>query len=508
MIMFHPGLPSQYIGFIIFAAVLLVIHALAASQRPNASTFKYAFSRLITSAHIKSMISKRPLLNLFLKWLFALIFLLIIWSGLWGTPVPEKNLATTITWNLWWTLIIITVLFSGSFWCSVCPWDTLATLLVKHRFYRRSKTAFSLQMNPPKWFKSIWPACFLLTFFTWLELGYGLANSPSKTALLAMAMLIMATLFLAFYEGKVFCRTVCPVGRTLGVYSQLAPVALRPINTQICANCEGLECYHGTPTIEPCPTKLVMGKLVENTYCLSCSDCVRSCPSHNVGWHLRSLSSELVQFARPRFDESFFLVLLFAITLFHGFSMLDIWQKIKLDTISLLGELGRPIISFSLLLLVFIGLVFLTYAIFVVLSLAFCGKYDRKNFRQSLLDFSFACLPLSFAYHLAHNLSHLTKESTSWVDIFSNPLGVNEYSLTMMEKHLRFREAWFSNEVLFTLQTAILIFGFYLALKVIRYRGQRLLNTSRWSKLPMIAFVSFALAFCVWMLAQSMIMRM
>ncbi len=62
-----------------------------------------------------------------ITWGFMVVaFLLIIYAGLYRTPVAERNLATVLTWNIWWAGLVISVFFLGSSWCAVCPWDTLA----------------------------------------------------------------------------------------------------------------------------------------------------------------------------------------------------------------------------------------------------------------------------------------------------------------------------------------------------------------------------------------------
>ena len=172
-----------------------------------------------------------------------------------GTRIPERNIATVLTWNIWWTGLIISVFFLGSAWCAICPWDALATWLVRRRLWRRAHPNNSLNLTVPRPFRSVWPALILLIALTWLELGVGITIDPYATGLLALLMLVLATVSLAIYENKAFCRYLCPVGRTVGVYSQLAPVELRPIDNDICARCTSLECYHGNDTTEPCRMK-------------------------------------------------------------------------------------------------------------------------------------------------------------------------------------------------------------------------------------------------------------
>ncbi len=54
--------------------------------------------------HWIRLFTTRPWPLVTLKLLVVALFLLIIVAGLFGTPIPERNIATVLTWNLWWLL--------------------------------------------------------------------------------------------------------------------------------------------------------------------------------------------------------------------------------------------------------------------------------------------------------------------------------------------------------------------------------------------------------------------
>ena len=305
---------------------------------------------------------------IFLKITVVCLFILVIAAGLSGSQIPERNIATVLTWNIWWAGLIISVFFLGSAWCAVCPWDAIATWLVRRRLWRRAHPDTSLNLRVSRRLRSVWPALVLFIVLTWFELGVGVTSSPYMTALLALAMVLMATACLAVFEGKAFCRYFCPVGRTIGFYSQLAPVELRPVNTDICAGCKTLECYYGSETVDPCPTHLVMGRLKQNTYCTSCGNCSRSCPDNNVAWRLRAPSREAIEDARPHWDEAWFMLGLLALTEFHGVSMAPFFEVWLLSLAALVNDSGKLLWSFSILLLSGLLVVVLAYAFFIRLT--------------------------------------------------------------------------------------------------------------------------------------------
>ncbi len=358
----------------------------------------------------------------------------------------------------------------------------------------------------PAWLRNVWPALLMFMALTWFELGVGVTTAPYATALLSLLMVVMATISLALFENKAFCHYFCPVGRTVGYYSQLAPVELRPINHDVCADCKTLECYHGSDLIEPCPTNLVMGTLKQNTFCTSCGNCVQSCPHQNISWQLRPQSVEVKQDARPRWDEAWFMLGLLTLTSFHGITMLPFWFDGMSQFGRWVGDSGQLLFSFS------VGMLFIMlapigiYALLVYWANKWMAAGNR--YRQVFSALAFVSLPLAFSYHIAHNLNHLVRESHDLVALFLNPLGIGTQPLSMMEKHQRHMQMIISQDTLFWLQAGLMLFGFWLAIQVIRYRGFSLHATSKLWVLPIIIFALLMHGFDLWLMAQPMTMRM
>jgi polyferredoxin len=455
------------------------------------------------------VLTNSPWPQVIVKLAFVALFVLIIIAGLFGNPLPERNIATTLTWNVWWAGVVISVFFLGSAWCGVCPWDALATWLVRRRLWRRGRSASSLNLHVPRWMQNVLPAMLLFIGLTWLELGVGVTTSPYATALIALLILLLATVSLALFERKAFCRYFCPVGRTLGFYAQLAPVELRPTDAEICAKCTTLDCYHGDANIEPCPTHLVMGRLKQNTYCTSCGACTRSCPYHNISWRLRPISSEAIQHARPHWDETWFMLGLLAFASFHGVTMLLMWDDWMSALASAIGDSARHLWSFSIGLGGSLLVTALLYAVAVVLTSRLSGAI--VPFKRLFCGLAFTALPLAFAYHLAHNLNHLARESAGFWEVFGNPLGIGAEPLSMLERSARYMAPLIPEDVLFVLQSGLIVFGFWIAVQVLRHRGRSLFPAgnalSGRRLLPMLAFVAGFTGFNIWLLMEPMAMR-
>ena len=510
--MAHPGLPATWAAAVLTFVGLLSMWALLAPAPQPRGGFTLSLARLPGVGGAISHMMTKPWVLFPLKLIMVGLFLLVIFAGLFGTPIPERNIATVLTWTLWWSGLIISIFFLGSAWCAVCPWDTLAQWLVRRRFWGRAEPNNSLNLRLPRALQNVWPALIMFIGLTWLELGVGITLDPYVTALLALLMVVMATVSLAVFGRKAFCRNICPVGRTIGFYSQLAAIELRPIDQDICASCETLECYHGSADVEPCPTSLVMGRLKQNSYCTSCGNCTQSCPHQNISWRLRPPSAEAVYGARPRWDEAWFMLTLLALTAFHGLMMLPFWEAWMSDMARLIGDSGKMLWSFTIGLLSVQLIVAAIYAALVSLTRRL--MHVDVSFRRFFSTFAFVALPLAFAYHIAHNLNHLLGESASIGAVFANPLGVDALPLGMAE--MRARQMLIAPETLATVQAALLVMGFVVAVQVVRLRGVGLsvptdARSARHGSLcllPLLIFAGGMTLFHLWLLMQPMVMRM
>lgn len=490
--------------------LLLCIWTLIKSP-PQTTPAKYFSLHNIQSIKpLLRFITRSPWLLMFLKLVSVSFFLLVIYAGLNGSPIPERNIATVLTWNIWWAGLIVSIFFFGSAWCAICPWDALASWLVKPRIWLNNRQLFkinnSLDLTPPKWLRSVWPALLMFIALTWLELGVGVTTNPYWTALLSLLMVVLATLSLAIFKNKAFCHYICPVGRTVGFYAQLAPIELRPIDPAVCANCTSLECFNGNDKVDACPTQLVMGHLNQNTYCTSCGNCTQSCPHENISWRIRPQSNEALQSARPHWDEAWFMLSLLALTSFHGITMLEFWESLISKFAQISGDSGQLLSSFTVGLLLSLAIPILLYSLVIMLTRYITST--KTSFRKLFTGLVFVTLPLAFAYHLAHNLNHMIRESVGASQIFLNPLGINAKPLSESENILKEYHMIISQDVLFLLQAGLMIFGFWIAVKVLRYRSQKLLPNAGFKLLPMLFFIVAINGFHVWMLTQPMIMRM
>lgn len=509
--MVHPGLPAAWALFVVMSMVFIGIRGflLSIDTRQNTAAIKIPFLKYLTKPFLT-----QPWLLVSLRLVAVIIFLIVIYAGLFGTPIPEKNIATVLTWTIWWSAVIVSIFFIGSAWCAICPWDVLATWLVRRKLWKRANEKSSLNLKVPKVLRSVWPALAMFVGLTWLELGVEVTVSPYTTALMALFMLLSATLSLAVYEKKAFCRYFCAIGRTIGAYSSIAPIALAPVDEKTCADCTTLECYHGDKDIEPCPTNLVMGRLTQNTYCTSCGACSQSCPHENVGWRIRGVGDEITQSTRAsalrgRVDEAWFILGLVTLTIFHGVTMMPYWEETIVKLAYLIGDSGQLLMSFTMGMLIsmavpiflFIGAIKLTYYL----------MKTKEEYKRIFSALALSALPLAFTYHIAHNLTYLVRESAGFWHVVENPIGKDALPYTAVELHFRHLNPLISDNITFAIQALLVVFGFWLSLRIARQRFYQASNSSSFNVLafsPLFIFIFIISLADLWLLMQPMIMRM
>lgn len=201
---------------------------------------------------------------------------------------------------------------------------------------------------------------------------------------------------------------------------------------------------------------------------------------------------------------------LLALTGFHGLTMMPFWEDWISQLGQTIGDSGQLLSSFTVGLVACLAIIAGIYSLLVEITRRITGT--ELDFKRLFSTFAFIALPLAFAYHMAHNLNHLIRESVGIGSVFINPLGIDTIPLSMMEKHERHMTMWMSQDVLFAIQASLMMFGFWIALQVIRHRGLGILTTGErlagFKLLPMLAFAIGITGFHLWLLMQPMTMRM
>lgn len=405
------------VGVVLVIVTTFVVVELLAPGSPSSARFN-----LIKQRRLYRVFRSRWLQPVFQLTTLALL-IGIVYSGLFGSS--SYNLAPVLVWTLWWGGLIFAVLFLGPAFCFACPWDALANLISRLSLKSRVDS-LSLGLPVPRWLKSMWPAILLFAFLSWAELGLGVTTDPRKTAYLGLGMALLAVLGALLFHGKAFCRYACPVGRIQGVYSNFSPVELRARNPRTCQKCETEDCLHGNERGYPCPTGISLKVVQDSTYCIGCTECIKSCNKYNVALNVRPPAVGLGSTWKPRPDEAWMCLILLSLTLFHGLTMTTAWESHAPGSTSVLKWLhltlgGPKWLSFTLAMLLACGVPLGLY--WISCRVAARWVNGAVNTRTLFFSYASALLPVALFYHLAHNGMHLAMEGGHVVPLLSDPLG-------------------------------------------------------------------------------------
>jgi ferredoxin len=295
------------------------------------------------------------------------------------------------------------------------------------------------------------------------------------------------------------------VGQVSGLYSLFAPVELRSRDADVCRSCTTKSCYSGNELGDPCPTFQFPAVMDQNTFCINCMECVKSCESDNLGINLRPWGEDVVALKKPRLDEAYLALILLALKGFHGLTMTESWGAI-VDGIRLQYGWSESL-AFSLGMAVIITGPILLYSCLVWLARRASGDATRA-YRDHFIRYAYALLPIALFYHLAHNSEHLLMEGQRIVALASDPFG--------FEWDLFGTATWelgplVSMTTLWGIQVLLVLVGHVYSLWVSHDVAGILHDSGRAARASQIPMLGAMIAFSVmslWLLKQPMTMRM
>lgn len=356
-----------------------------------------------------------------------LLFYLFILTGIFGTPVGNRNIMIVFVWILWWVLLIsLLVPFASRIWCTMCPLPAVGEWLQRLSLIRvRPGTSigtrnflFGANRRWPKRFQNIWlqNLCFLgLAIFSAV-----LVTRPIVSVLVLGGMIVISTVLMLIYRQRAFCMYLCPVGGFLGLYSMTSTLALRSRDLQVCQECKHKNCVRGSETNYACPWFQYPGKMDRNNYCGLCGECVKGCPYDNVGLFVRPFGSDTkIKDA----SEAWKALIMVVLAMFYSVTLLGPWGTVK-DWANLpeVGNWG----GFSLYALAMAGTALVAfpalYGLFVWLSRQASG--DREvSLRQLFVDYSYAFVPLGLLAWVAFSVPLIMINGAYVVSVISDPFG-------------------------------------------------------------------------------------
>jgi 4Fe-4S binding domain len=431
----------------------------------------------------------------------------VVFVGLTDVQDGGRNLATKLTWTIWWAGIIFTFFLAGRVWCLACPFGALNEWT--------SRLARPLRRLPAA-FRNVWWATAAFVLLTWADEQLGVVRSPRVTAGIVLFFTALAVAIGLFYERRSFCRHLCPIGGLIGIYSMTAPVELRARDGGVCAADHDKACYRGGETTRGCPMFEFPGSMDRNNYCTLCAECVSGCARHNLVLRLRAFGQDLWATRRRLLDESYLAVVLVGLTMLVTAQMLTAWpgwisalagwlpgwMRASLKPVTYLGLVESAVLLGGSLLVV---------PLLVLVGAAVADRLAgerRLGLRRTFVAFGYMFVPVGLAMHLAHNLAHLLLEGGGIVPVVQRAvarytpfsLGVPDWEVTALAPE----------PVVALLQVAFLVGFFVLSLQAGHRLSLRLYPDARVASRAWIPMAGLALLFTlagILLLMQPMGMR-
>jgi len=488
------------IGTALGALVILRVRAdrVAPGARLNLLRIPW-LQRLVTAPAFQ------PATQIPLLFLFGIILLL----GLVDTAVSGRNLATKLTWTIWWAGIIFTFVLVGRLWCLMCPVGAVNEWA--SRVARPTR-------QWPKPLRNLWIANGTFVLLTWADVQLGVVRDPRVTAWIILLLLIGAAMTGLFFQRRTFCRYLCPITGLIGIYSMMAPLELRAQRCETCQTHKEKECFIGGAANVGCPMFERLWEMDSNAYCNLCFECVKGCTKDNLVLRVRAFGKDLWEASRRHLDEAALAIVLAGASLFLTAEMVQPWHD-ALEGLAgwmplhfLSGtdhKTGVALLNAGAFLLFTLGLipaVILLGALTAQHLLGRAGK--RSGIREIVTVFGYMFIPVGLSMHLAHNLHHLLDEGPGVVPAIQRTInrftpfsaGVPVWNLPPLLPH----------EVVYWMQMLLFI-GFYgLSL----YTGARVArrnfstaDTMLRAVAPMVAVSLVVMLLNVYVLSQPMSAR-
>ncbi|MBI2916765.1 MAG: 4Fe-4S binding protein [Chloroflexi bacterium] len=348
-------------------------------------------------------------------------FAIIILSGLFGTPVGNRNFSIIFVWIVWWALLIMLLVpFGARLWCTMCPLPAVGEWAQRGSLVRRKAERPKGQGREwPKALRNIWLQNF--SFVGVAMFSAIILTRPRVTGWLLLGFIVAGLVLSLLFRRRAFCRYVCPVSGFIGLYSAVAPIEVRARDPEVClAHC-GKECLRGSPAGHGCPWMEYPGTLTRNAYCGMCTECIKTCPTGNIALNVRPFGADLLVPVR-HMDEAFKGFIMLVAALVYSTVLLGPWGWLKGW-----ANLGSGVPLHYLVYIV--GFLVVTLALTPGLFLGVCWASRRisgahsPSLRQVFVTFSYATVPLGLMAWIAFTLSFVFINISYAIPLLSDPMG-------------------------------------------------------------------------------------
>jgi len=350
---------------------------------------------------------KSPQYPLGLQIVTVSIFGFIFLMSFWGSQSPDSNIALILVWGMWEPLLFISWFVGARAWCSVCPMGAMNDLLNKIGIKKFNVPQFISRYG-------VYFSALGLGIIIWAEVATDMTYSPVATGLLLFSILFFAMLSGLFFERRLWCRYLCPLGTLGAVYSGCSIVEWRSNNSICNTTCKDNSCYKGDTHNRGCPLYQGPFSLHSNQNCILCGRCVKLCPNDSPALKLRIPGHELWAALKPEKVTIIFVPVILGTQIFRGIEHLSVFRQ--------LGGVSLPMWAvYAVLLLMTIAVSYVFTQISGVIAF---GNLKNTSIRKGSL-FMHAIIPLALAFEIAYQLNPLLTRLGHFLPTLGRQLGFN-----------------------------------------------------------------------------------
>ncbi len=406
----------------------------------------------------------------------ALFYLFLI-TGLFGTPVGNRNMIIVFVWILWWVVLIAGLVpFGSRIWCTMCPLPFFGDWLQRRALVRvrpgkspgTENRFFGLQKRWPKKLSNIWLQNFGFLFLA--TFSALLVTRPIVSMSVFGFMIVLAALMAMVYRLRTFCNYVCPISGFLSLYAMTSTLELRSANKDECLKCKSKSCIRGSDKGWACPWNVYMGKLDRNNYCGLCFECVKSCPNDNISLFLRPFATSDVTI--KGYDEVWKACIMLVLALTYSIVLLGPWGRLKdwanvSEVRNWSGFAAYAAGQMLLALVIFPGLYYLSIRL-----AKWYAKADSISTKELFLRYSYMLVPMGLLAWIAFSIPLILVNGSYIISVISDPLGwgMNLFG-TAEFPWTPLKPDWVP-----FLQVPILLAGFYFALRGLHKVARKLFS--------------------------------
>jgi small-conductance mechanosensitive channel len=159
------------------------------------------------------------------KWVAVALLLVVVAAGFFGTTDPNRSLAPTLVWVIWWVGLSYISMLIGDVWPLINPWRTIYDAVAARA--ARSPADVPRHSRYPSWLGA-WPAVCMLLGFAWIEQIYPSGAQPSTMSTLILVYSVMTWIGMRVYGADVWLKNCDPFHNAFQLYGRFAPIQFEP----------------------------------------------------------------------------------------------------------------------------------------------------------------------------------------------------------------------------------------------------------------------------------------